>query len=202
MSAAGRWERDDHLLRILDDGLDEARRRAGDAAVCRAGCFGCCLGPFPITMQDAARLRRGLDAMEQSEPERAGRLRERAAEAMLAMRPGFPGDWLSGILDEARAAEELYSARYEMIPCPALQLETGACELYEYRPVACRTFGLAVRVSGVDLAPCRLNYTGMSAAEIEARRVELHLEAIDSADVEVGQTVIAAALRHRPPCNR
>jgi len=199
MSVASRWENDARQLRILDDGLSEARRRAGDAAVCRAGCFGCCLGPFPITRQDAARLQRGLVAIKEREPDRAARIGERAAEAMLAMRDGFPGDWSSGDLDETRAAEELYAHRYQMIPCPALQLETGECELYDHRPVACRTYGLAVRVAEVDLTPCRLNYVGMSAAEIEQRRVDLTIEPVDGAEYEEGQTVIAWALWDRPP---
>ena len=194
MSLAPRWEKDARQLRILDDGLSEARRLAGDAAVCRTGCFGCCLGPFPITRNDAARLQRGLEAMKECEPDRAARIVERAREALLAMRDGFPGNWSSGALDETRAAGELYAPRYQMIPCPALQLETGECELYEHRPVACRTYGLAVRLAGVDLTPCRLNYNGMTTAEIEKRRVELTIEPADGEDYEEGQTVVAAAL--------
>lgn len=183
---------DAHLLRILDDGFQEARRRAGSAATCRSGCFGCCLGPFPITMADAARLRLGLNA---ADPMRASRIRDRAAEAMLALRDRFPGDWSTGLLDEPRAAVELYAPRYQMVPCPALQLETGACELYEYRPAACRTFGLALRIDRVDLVPCRLNYTGLAPAEVEALRVDIRLGSIDLPGVESGQTVAAAALR-------
>ncbi len=194
MSDPALWRDDAHLLRILDAGLLEARTRAGVSAACRAGCFSCCLGPFPITMHDAARLQRGLDEMRHREPVRAARLQDRALEAMLALRDGFPGDWSRGAVDEARAAE-LYAGRFQMIPCPALDLETGACELYEHRPVACRTYGFAVRIAGVDLTPCPLNYAGLSEAEIEARRVELTLEALDAAAIEEGQTVVAAALR-------
>lgn len=188
------WEDDARLLRVLDTGLLEARTRAGDAAVCRAGCFGCCLGPFPITMQDAARLRHGLGEMSARDPARAARLRGRATEAMLAMRDGFPGDWSRGVLDETRA-DDLFSPRFEMVPCPVLQLETGECELYEHRPVACRTYGLAVTVAGVDLTPCPLNYIGMEKAQVAACRVELTLEAAEGAAIEAGQTVVAAALR-------
>ena len=191
------WRNDARLLRVLDDGLREARSRAGDAAVCRPGCFGCCLGPFPITMNDAARLQRGLAALQERDPARATRMLDRAAEAMMAMQSDFPGDWPSGLLDGARAGEELYSQRFAMIPCPALQLETGECELYNHRPVACRTFGLAVRIASIDLTPCSLNYTGMSAAQIAERRVELNLEGIDAQELKGGQTVVAAALSRR-----
>ena len=194
MSDLALWHDDAHLLRILDAGLLEARTHAGESAACRAGCFSCCLGPFPITMHDAARLQRGLEEMHHREPARAARVHGRAVEAMLALRDGFPGDWSRGVVDEARAAE-LFAERFQMIPCPALDLETGACELYEHRPVACRTYGFAVRIAGVDLTPCPLNYAGLSEAEIEARRVELTFEALDADAIEEGQTVVAAALR-------
>lgn len=145
-------------------------------------------------MHDAARLRRGLDELHRREPNRAERIRDRAGEAMLALRDAFPGDWALGTVDEARAAE-LYAGRFQMIPCPALDLESGACELYEHRPVACRTYGFAVRIAGVDLTPCPLNYAGMDESEVKERRVELTLETLDAASIEEGQTVVAAALR-------
>ena len=195
VSADAIWDEDKRLLRILDGGLSEARTRAGDAAVCRAGCFGCCLGPFPITLHDALRLQRGLAELAERDSGRAARVQLRAREAMEDLRDGFPGDWPSGLLDVERADEELFSSRFQMVPCPALDLETGACELYDYRPVACRTYGLAVRIDGVSLTPCRLNYAGWSADQIEDRRVTLPLEIPEIAENQEGQTVVAAVLR-------
>lgn len=82
------------------------------------------------------------------EPERAARVRERARQA-------------TGSDDE---------------PCPALNPETGACELYAFRPVTCRMFGPAVRFSGGDIAVCELCYNGAAESEIEARAVEIAAE--------------------------
>ena len=31
------------------------------------------------------------------------------------------------------------------VPCPALDPETGGCDLYAARPITCRTFGLTLR---------------------------------------------------------
>jgi Fe-S-cluster containining protein len=58
-----------------------------------------------------------------------------------------------------------------MLACPVLDLETGSCRLYEHRPAACRTYGPAVRLDGVDLTPCPLNYDGWTPEQVEAARV-------------------------------
>jgi len=48
---------DDALIQIVDAALAEAARRSGPWLLCRPGCAQCCLGEFPITQLDAARLR-------------------------------------------------------------------------------------------------------------------------------------------------
>ena len=122
---------------------------------CRSGCFGCCLGPFPITWLDAARLRHGLDQL--SEPER-GRVQHRAMESVAALRDlGYPGDSNTGLLTFLHAEEILFAPPYLTLPCPVLDLETGACTLYEHRPIACRTYGLAITLDGKRMPHCPLN---------------------------------------------
>ena len=66
---------DDILIRIVDAAFAEAARRSGSWLLCRPGCTQCCLGEFPITQLDAARLRRGLAELETRDPERAARVR-------------------------------------------------------------------------------------------------------------------------------
>ncbi len=51
--------------------------------------------------------------------------------------------------------------------CPLLEPGTGACLLYEWRPVTCRTFGPATRtLEDGGIAVCEKCYAGASAAEI------------------------------------
>lgn len=188
------WNLDTHHLRVLDSGLDEARRRAGEGAACRSGCFGCCLGPFPITQLDADRLRRGLEQLRATSPGQAERIGLRAEEAMVALREDFPGDWNTGLLDAGRDGE-LFSPLFQMVPCPALDLEHGVCQLYVHRPVACRTYGFAVTVDDEPLTPCPLNYAGWPAERVETVRVVLTIPT--DVSPPPGQTVVAAALRPR-----
>jgi Fe-S-cluster containining protein len=146
---------DQRLIEIIDAGVAEAMRRGGERIACRRGCSHCCFGPFAITGLDAARLRVGL-----REAPQAGRILARAREAAEAFRPSI------------EAGDEWETALANL-PCPVLDLETGVCELYPWRPIACRLHGPALRVEGVDLRHCRLNYSGATEEEIEAMRVRI-----------------------------
>jgi len=159
------------LVQIVDAAVAEAFRVGGDAVVCRAGCSHCCVGPFAVTELDLERLRAGFvlaDAGLQ------GRMAGRAQEAREAMREGFPGDWASGRVDGMADADR-FDLGHPWLPCPVLDLETGSCSLHEWRPVACRLHGPAVRLNGLALQHCRLNYTGMTEGEVERLRVAVEL---------------------------
>jgi Fe-S-cluster containining protein len=170
------------LIRIVDAAMAEAVRRSGAWLACRPGCFECCLGAFPITPSDAERLREGLAALAAADPERAARVEERARESAIRLCHEFPGDPLAVLAKDDAEDNE---------PCPALDPETGTCDLYEARPVTCRTFGPAVSCGGEALGVCELCYQGASDEEIAACRVELDLEAMEEAG---GETIVALAL--------
>jgi Fe-S-cluster containining protein len=159
--------KDRALIQIVDAALAEAARRSGEWLVCRPGCTQCCIGVFPINQLDALRLRRGLAELQKLAPGRADRVRERAREAVARLSPNFPGNAVSGLLDEGDSAVERFSEFANDEPCPALDPETGNCELYESRPMTCRVFGPPVR-SEDGLGVCELCYHGASDQEIAA----------------------------------
>ena len=108
------------LLKILNEEVEaRAREIAGDhgAWPCHMGCDRCCrsLAAVPrLTAPEWDLLRQGLDAL----PARVrGEIQKRAAA-----------------LDEG----------YRPIICPMLDRDLGTCLVYEYRPVACRTYGFYV----------------------------------------------------------
>jgi Fe-S-cluster containining protein len=151
-------------VQIVDQAMAEAVRKSGSWLACRIGCHECCIGPFPITQLDALRLRAGLAGLETREPERAAR-----------------------VLRRARA-----SVAGEDEPCPALDPDTGACDLYDARPITCRMFGPAVREPGGSaLAVCELCYRGATDEQIAACAVEIDLSLETGA---AGDTTVALAL--------
>jgi Fe-S-cluster containining protein len=160
---------DQKLVQIVDAALKEAARKSGDWLVCRKGCTQCCYGPFPISQLDAVRLRQGLSELERNDPERAQRVRERASESMKQLTADFPGDPKTGILADDEEAETRFAGFADDEPCPALDLETGACDLYSARPMTCRTFGPPVR-SGPEgaVGVCELCYHGATDEQIAA----------------------------------
>lgn len=102
----------------------------GDRIHCRAGCSDCCSQLFQITEPEAAVIATGMKALE---PEAADRIRNRANQYLadrevLVSRQGEPEAW--GSLPPAGSR----------LPCPAL--ESGVCQIYPYRPMICRKFGI------------------------------------------------------------
>ena len=190
------------LVRIVDQAMAEAARRSGAWLACRPGCTQCCLGTFPITQLDALRLRDGLRRLRELDPARAARVLERAREAVGRYRERFPGDAETGVLSGSERAQEAFHDSTGDDPCPALDPQTGTCDLYEWRPITCRTFGPAVRAGGDALGHCELCYEGASPEQIESCQVDFDPDAVEPLAVQEleratgarGQTVVAFAL--------
>jgi Fe-S-cluster containining protein len=202
------WERrgDALLLRRADAALAEGARRAGERLACRVGCTECCQGPFPITLLDARRLAEGLRELRERDPRRAGAIERRAARDVRALRRGFPGDPATGRLGEDEAAAEAFFTRHGKRPCPALDPGTGACGLYDARPLTCRTFGPPVRIGRESLPPCRLCFVGASPRAVERSRVRIDAEELEdrllrrlfrAGEPAAAETVVAYALAPR-----
>jgi len=186
---------DRELIQIVDAAMAEAARLSGAWLVCRPGCAECCVGPFPITQLDACRLLQGLVQLERRDPECAGRVRRRARESVARL-VDFPGDLITGILDEGDEAEEQFAALPDQGYCPALNPDTLTCDLYESRPITCRIFGPAVRSGGDVLGVCELNYRGATDEQIAACQVQVDPDRIEDALLqdEPQQTIVAFAL--------
>jgi Fe-S-cluster containining protein len=199
----------DDLIQIVTAALASATARSGEHLVCRPGCTQCCIGVFPISHQDAARLREGLDALTQTDPARANRVRTRIAASIARLDPWFPGDRTTGILSEDDDQTILFEEFANDEPCPVLDPATGTCDLYEHRPIVCRTFGPPMRTPGdngeTNLATCELCYIHATTEEIAACELDPAIPALEAASNEAfnatrnlhGETLIAYALRQK-----
>jgi len=191
------------LVQIVDAALADASLRSGPHLVCRPGCTQCCIGVFPIAHQDAARLREGLVIVSQSDPARAERIRTRVAQSLARLDPWFPGNVDSGILSEDEEQMILFEEFANDEPCPVLDPDRGTCDLYEHRPILCRTFGPPMRTPEQNLATCELCYIHASTEEIAACELDPAIPALDARSNAAynaahnlhGETLIAYALR-------
>jgi Fe-S-cluster containining protein len=192
------------IVNIVDNAVADAYRRGGHHLVCKPGCSQCCIGVFPIAHQDGARLREGLLALEQTDPAQAARIRTRVAESLTRLDPWFPGDRTTGILNEDYEAAILFEEFANDEPCPVLDPHSGTCDLYESRPLLCRTFGPPMRTAENNLATCELCFIHATTEEIAACELDPTIPAQEEASNEAfnaahnlhGQMLIAYALRN------
>jgi Fe-S-cluster containining protein len=199
------------LIQIVDAAVAHAYQRGGPHLVCKPGCSQCCIGVFPISHEDAARLREGLALLEKSDPEKAARIHARVADSLTRLDPWFPGDRATGILNQDHEAAILFEEFANDEPCPVIDLDHGTCDLYESRPILCRTFGPPMRTAGdngeINLATCELCFIHASTEEIAACELDPTIPAQEEASNEAfnrahhlhGQTLIAYALRDPRP---
>jgi Fe-S-cluster containining protein len=189
---------DSKLVQIVDAAFADAARRSGEWLVCRPGCTQCCHGVFEITLLDAARLQEGLRGLRANDPKRAARVRVRAEEAVARLSPTFPGDVKTGMLN---GDEEAFERFADEEPCPALDPETGTCDLYAARPITCRVFGPPVKQEG-GLGVCELCFQGATDEEVSRCEMVPDPEDLESQLVcevedvrgEEGYTIVAFAL--------
>ncbi len=198
---------DGALIQIVDEALADATRRSGEWLPCRPGCTQCCVGVFAVNQLDAVRLQRGLARLTKSDPQRARRIRERTRVSVERLSAEFPGDARTGVLDatvfdEGSEAEKRFAKFANDEPCPVLDPETGLCDLYEARPMTCRTFGPPVRTEG-GLGVCELCFQGAADTEIAACEMAADpddlesklLAKLEKARGSRGQTIIAFCIK-------
>jgi Fe-S-cluster containining protein len=194
---------DQQLIQIVDAALADSVRRSGKWLACRPGCSQCCTGVFAIHQLDALRLRNGLAELEQEDPARAARVRKRARATVARLSPDFPGDLSTGVLEQDNSDEACQ--RWDDFgndePCPVLDPQTGTCDLYEYRPIACRTFGPPL-MSDDGLGVCELCFEGATNEEIAACEMKPDPENLEGALLKElekitgtrGETIVAFSL--------
>jgi Fe-S-cluster containining protein len=194
-------EQDTHLVQIVDAALADATRRAGPHLACHPGCTPCCRGAFAINALDALRLRTAMAAMVHTDPSRAETIATRARLYLEEFTPSFPGNPETGILGDTEADQEAFEDFANDAACPALDLESGLCDLYSARPMTCRVFGPPVRSQDPEsaesgLSVCELCFTQATPDEIAA--AEMHVphaqEQALLAQLPAAETIVAFCL--------
>jgi Fe-S-cluster containining protein len=134
---------------------------------------------FAIHQLDAVRLQQGMASLEKADPQRARRIRERARASVERMSAEFPGNAETGVLDEGPESEPRFEEFANDEPCPVLDPDTGLCDLYQARPMTCRTFGPPVQSDG-GLGVCELCFHGATDEQIAACEMVADPEDLES----------------------
>jgi Fe-S-cluster containining protein len=193
--------RDAELVQIVDATLADAARRAGELLACRIGCTQCCHGAFAINALDAARLRAGMTALHATDTALAMAIELRARAWLDKHGQDFPGDPETGILGTSKGDQARFEDFANEAACPALDLATGRCDVYQWRPMTCRIFGPPVRAVGESgaegLGHCELCFIGATPDQVAACEMPVPHELEGELLEEMGsrdETVVAFAL--------
>ena len=184
---------DSAFVVLVDGAFADSAKRSGPHLLCRPGCAQCCVGVFAIGPADALRLNQGLAALSHEDPQRAARVRERAATSWARLAPQFPGNATTGALELDPSGDLVdafeHFANYE--PCPALDPEHGTCDLYASRPQTCRVFGPPI-AAGEGYGVCELCFQTATPQEVAQAAImppsEERSRTLDGAAVAAGAT--------------
>ena len=132
------------LAQKADEAFLRIKQAYPSEVVCEPGCTDCCFALFDLTLIEAMYLNHQFNANFSGE-ERS-KLLEKANQAdrkiykrkREAYRQTQKGE------DETRIVEEMAKER---IRCPLLN-ESDRCDLYPYRPIACRIYGAPLSIGG------------------------------------------------------
>jgi Fe-S-cluster containining protein len=189
---------DTRLVQIVDAALADAARKAGSWLACRPGCTQCCHGAFAINALDVARLQAGMRALLEADPPKADAIGHRAKAWTAEYGAEFPGDAATGLLGTSDEDQARFEEFANEAACPALNPETGLCDVYAWRPMTCRVFGPPVRMGeGEALGCCELCFVGASEKEIAACEMQVPHdleERLVEQTGDQGETVVAYAL--------
>lgn len=154
------------ILSRADGWFEQVSRDQPDALLCRQGCSLCCQGLFEIGAADVAVIAEALERLPAS----------RREEIEARARAIFEDTGHPDLRDVSSEEKDAFFERTSSIPCPALD-ESGACMIYESRPLVCRTFGLPIRDGASYMGQeCELNFTAASGEEKERAAWDLQWE--------------------------
>lgn len=154
------------ILDRADAYFDQVLATQPSALACRLGCSLCCHGLFEIGAADVVIIAEGLDRLPK---ERRAAIVGRATEI-------FEDSGHPALREASPEDKEAFFERTSATPCPALD-ESGACMIYDSRPLVCRTFGLPIRNGAEYMGQeCELNFTEASTADRENAAWDLQWE--------------------------
>jgi Fe-S-cluster containining protein len=141
----------DRLATLTEQWFHRAAASLPGQLPCRQGCSHCCVGLFSITILDADRLTSGLGLLP---PDVRTSIIETAQKQIAQLEAAAPRLKRTTYMDDWPDAEtDRLSAEFGHLPCPALSTD-GTCQVYLFRPIACRTMGIPEERAGLTHGAC------------------------------------------------
>ena len=170
------------LVQQIDHVFDTVRQQHPDCVKCKLECVDCCHALFDLSLVEALYINRkflaaALEDRKAAILEEANRTDRRIYQLK---RKAFKS------VESGEKSEEqvLLEMAAERVRCPLLNAD-NTCELYTYRPITCRIYGIPTSIGG------RGHTCGLSGFEEGASYPTVNLDSVHAKLHELSQEVVA-----------
>ncbi len=132
------------VVAMADIAFNKVKDSHPECVKCKINCSDCCYALFDLTLIEALYINH--KTRENFDSEKRGKLEEKsnkADRAVFKLKKKAYNELKSG-KSEDEIIKELATKR---IRCPLLN-ESDCCDLYEFRPITCRLYGISVSIGG------------------------------------------------------
>ncbi|MBU3949246.1 MAG: YkgJ family cysteine cluster protein [Proteobacteria bacterium] len=158
------------IVSLADDLFDKVKESHPDCVKCKTKCSDCCYALFDLSLIEALYINHKFKEILDSE--KRVRLEEKAntadREVFKLKKKAY--DNLKSGQSEDEILKELATKK---IRCPLLN-EKDQCELYEFRPITCRLYGIPFSIGGIG------HTCGKSGFEEGVKYPTVNMEAIQN----------------------
>lgn len=134
----------EQLVKQIDGVFEKVRTEYPDCLTCKEGCADCCHALFDLTLIEAIYInRKFLDTIPYENQEELLERANKADRTLVKIKRDAQKDLHAGKSEET-ILEEMAAMR---VKCPLLN-EDNRCDLYEYRPITCRLYGIPTVING------------------------------------------------------
>jgi Fe-S-cluster containining protein len=139
------FRRYEALVKLADQAFERVAKDHPECISCKIGCADCCHALFDLTLIEALYINHKFKEKFQG-PEREALLQgANSADRQIARVKRHAVDDLQRGIGEKEILEELARKR---VRCPLLS-DQNSCNLYGYRPITCRFYGIPTAIGGV-----------------------------------------------------
>ena len=142
------------LVKQLDNVFEKVRQQYADCVNCKLECSDCCHAVFDLSLVEALYINRRF--LEKVVDERKIEILEDANQADRKIYQLKRKAYKAMVSGEKSEEQLLLEMAAERVRCPLLN-SGNRCDLYEYRPVTCRLYGIPTSIAG------RAHTCGLSA---------------------------------------
>lgn len=132
------------LLKAADDIFNKVNQEYPENVKCKQGCSDCCYALFDVTLIEALYVKHHFEkCFEGLDRERRIDIANRIDRQLYKLKRNAYKELEAG-REEADILGDLADKK---VRCPLLN-DQNACDLYEYRPITCRFYGIPTAIAG------------------------------------------------------